>query len=53
MTNKEYTHTHTHIYIYIYICMAVMSFKKKSNDGELAPYHAQIYFGIKEDIIFP
>ena len=47
MINKEYT------YIYIYICMAVMSFKKKSNDGELAPYYAQISFGIKEDLILP
>ena len=33
--------------------MAVMSFKKKSNNVELAPYHAQISFGIKEDLILP
>ena len=47
MTNKEYT------YIYIYICMAVMSFKKKSNNVELAPYHAQISFGVEEDLVGP
>ena len=33
--------------------MAVMSSKKKSNDGELASYQAQISFGIKEDLILP
>ena len=33
--------------------MVVMSFKKKNIHKGLAPYHAQISFGIKEDLIFP
>ena len=32
--------------------MVIMSFKKKNNNGELAPYHAQV-FGIEEDFILP
>ena len=27
--------------------------KKKNNNEELAPYHAQISFGIEEDLILP
>ena len=33
--------------------MAVMSFTKKNNNGEIAPYHFQISFGIKEDLVLP
>ena len=33
--------------------MVIMSFKKKNNNEKLAPYHAQISFGIKEDFILP
>ena len=38
--------------------MVVMSFKKKkkkkkNNNEELAPYHAQVSFGIKKDFILP
>ena len=38
------------------MCMAVISLKKKKkNDSnkELASYHAQISFGIEEDLILP
>ena len=38
--------------------MVVMSFKKRKkkkndNNKELAPYHAQISFGIEDDLILP
>ena len=33
--------------------MVVMNFKKKNIHKGLAPYPAQISFGIKEDLILP
>ena len=33
--------------------MVVMSFKKKNIHKGLSPYHAQIYFGIKEYLVLP
>ena len=33
--------------------MVVMSFKKKNIYKGLAPYHAQISFGIKENLVLP
>ena len=45
------------------MCMVVMSFffflnnnnkqTNKNNNEELAPYHAQVSFGIEEDLILP